>query len=160
MNTNSSCFSYFEQKHSRTIYWIFNTNVHSYDYHTIWNHKRFHENMHQVTLIFLKVWHLFQVIVAFIRGKWTSYSIDWWNLLDWLLITVYTTGMLLKFPEGPGYRTTSKLLLISAFMALCTRLLHLACMTEFLGRKLVINRKMVCCITIDWHSGRSHCIYL
>ncbi|CAC5426523.1 unnamed protein product [Mytilus coruscus] len=84
-----------------------------------------------------------QVIVAFIRGKWKSYSIDCWNLLDWMLIAVYTAGMLLKFLEGSGFQMASKLLLVAAFMALCTKLLHLSYMTEFLGRKLIINRKMI-----------------
>lgn len=87
---------------------------------------------------------LLQIIVAVIRGKWTKYSIDWWNLLDWLMIALYTTGMLLKTGEGLGFQITSKLLLVVTFTALCTRLLHFTCMTEFLGRKLVINRKMVC----------------
>ncbi|XP_052082922.1 transient receptor potential cation channel subfamily M member 3-like [Mytilus californianus] len=84
-----------------------------------------------------------QIIVAVIRGKWKSYSIDWWNLLDWLMITLFTTGMLLKTGEGSGFQITSKLFLVVTFTALCTRLLHLTCMTEFLGRKLVINRKMI-----------------
>ncbi|XP_076086026.1 transient receptor potential cation channel subfamily M member 3-like [Mytilus galloprovincialis] len=84
-----------------------------------------------------------QIIVAVIRGKWTNYSIDWWNLLDWLMIALYTTGMLLKTGEGSGFQITSKLLLVVTFTALCTRLLHFTCMTEFLGRKLVINRKMI-----------------
>ncbi|XP_063408793.1 uncharacterized protein LOC134692272 [Mytilus trossulus] len=84
-----------------------------------------------------------QIIVAVIRDKWTNYSIDWWNLLDWLMIALYTTGMLLKTGEGTGFQITSKLLLVVTFTALCTRLLHFTCMTEFLGRKLVINRKMI-----------------
>ncbi|VDI79732.1 Hypothetical predicted protein, partial [Mytilus galloprovincialis] len=84
-----------------------------------------------------------QIIVAVIRGKWNDYSIDWWNLLDWLMIALYTTGMILKTGEGSGFQITSKLFLVVTFTALCTRLLHLTCMTEFLGRKMVINRKMI-----------------
>ncbi|CAG2256788.1 unnamed protein product [Mytilus edulis] len=84
-----------------------------------------------------------QIIVAVIRGKWKKYSIDWWNLLDWLMIALYTTGMILKTGEGSGFQITSKLFLVVTFTALCTRLLHLTCMTEFLGRKMVINRKMI-----------------
>lgn len=64
--------------------------------------------------------------------------------MDWTLIVVYATGMLLKFHEGSGFQTTSKILLVAEFMALCTRILHLCCMTEFLGPKLVVIRKMVC----------------
>lgn len=60
-----------------------------------------------------------------------------------MLITVYAIGMLLKFQEGSGFQTTSKILLVAEFMALCTRILHLCCMTEFLGPKLVVIRKMV-----------------
>ncbi|XP_063404322.1 transient receptor potential cation channel subfamily M member 2-like [Mytilus trossulus] len=81
-----------------------------------------------------------QVTVAIIRGK---FVIDWWDILDWTLIVVYATGMLLKFHEGSGFQTTSKVLLVAEFMALCTRILHLCCMTEFLGPKLVVIRKMV-----------------
>ncbi|CAG2225437.1 TRPM3 [Mytilus edulis] len=110
-----------------------------------------------------------QIIVAVIRGKWTTYSIDWWNLLDWLMITLYTTGMLLKTGEGTGFQITSKLILIVTFTALCTRLLHFTCMTEFLGRKLVINRKMIkdtsafmiiISIIMVWYSVSFYALYM
>ncbi|CAG2218205.1 TRPM2 [Mytilus edulis] len=101
-----------------------------------------------------------QVIIAIIRGK---FVIDWWDILDWTLITVYAIGMLLKFQEGSGFQTTSKILLVAEFMALCTRILHLCCMTEFLGPKLVVIRKMVAdtiafmfimTIIMVWYTGR------
>ncbi|CAC5385201.1 TRPM3 [Mytilus coruscus] len=59
------------------------------------------------------------------------------------IIVAVIRGMLLKTGEVSGFQITSKLFLVVTFTALCTRLLHLTCMTEFLERKLVINRKMI-----------------
>ncbi|XP_052082917.1 uncharacterized protein LOC127720378 [Mytilus californianus] len=84
-----------------------------------------------------------QVIVAFLRGQLKSYASDWWNTLDWLFNIAYMLGMLLRAGEGSGFRNTSKCLLLLAFMILCVRILNICCMTEFLGPKLVIIRKMI-----------------
>ncbi|CAC5385236.1 MIB [Mytilus coruscus] len=84
-----------------------------------------------------------QVIVAFLRGQLKSYASDWWNTLDWLFNIAYTLGMILRTGEGSGFRNTSKCLLLLAFMILCVRILNICCMTEFLGPKLVIIRKMI-----------------
>lgn len=67
-----------------------------------------------------------------------------WNVSDWLFIMGYATGMILRAGEGIGFQTASKCLLVVAFMLLCIRILNLCCMTEFLGPKLVIIKKMVC----------------
>lgn len=72
------------------------------------------------------------------------YATDKWNILDWLFIMVYTIGMVLRICEGTGFRISSKCLLVMAFMFLCIRMLNLCCMTEFLGPKLVIIKRMVC----------------
>lgn len=51
--------------------------------------------------------------------------------------------MLLRAGEGSACLTTSKCLLVAVFMLLCIRLMNICCMTQFLGPKLVIIRKMV-----------------
>ncbi|CAG2190876.1 TRPM2 [Mytilus edulis] len=84
-----------------------------------------------------------QVIVAFLRGQLKSYASDWWNTLDWLFNISYTLGMLLRAGYGSGFQNTSKCLLLLAFMILCIRILNICCMTEFLGPKLIIIRKMI-----------------
>ncbi|XP_063408792.1 transient receptor potential cation channel subfamily M member 2-like [Mytilus trossulus] len=84
-----------------------------------------------------------QVIVAFLRGQLKSYASDWWNTLDWLFNISYTLGMLLRAGGGSGFLNTSKCLLLLAFMILCVRILNICCMTEFLGPKLIIIRKMI-----------------
>lgn len=83
-----------------------------------------------------------QQIVAIIRNKWKCYVADWWNRLDWISILVYATGMLLKIGERQNQQETSKVFLVVAFMLLCIRILHLFCMSEILGPKLVMIRKM------------------
>ncbi|CAG2256782.1 TRPM2 [Mytilus edulis] len=84
-----------------------------------------------------------QVIVAFLRGQLKSYAKDWWNTLDWLFNISYTLGMLLRAGNDSGFQNTSKCLLLLAFMILCVRILNICCMTEFLGPKLIIIRKML-----------------
>ncbi|VDI52823.1 Hypothetical predicted protein, partial [Mytilus galloprovincialis] len=84
-----------------------------------------------------------QVIVAFLRGQLKSYAKDWWNTLDWLFNISYTLGMLLRAGNDSGFQNTSKCLLLLAFMILCVRILNICCMTEFLGPKLIIIRKMI-----------------
>ncbi|CAC5385200.1 TRPM2 [Mytilus coruscus] len=87
--------------------------------------------------------NLLTVIVALIREQLKNYAKDWWNILDWLFVVGYTSGMLVRAGEGSGFQGTSKCLLLAAFMLLCIRTLNLCCMTEFLGPKLVIIRKMI-----------------
>ncbi|CAC5385227.1 TRPM2 [Mytilus coruscus] len=84
-----------------------------------------------------------QVIVAFLRGQLKSYASDWWNTLHWLFNISYTLGMILRAGAGSGFQNTSKCLLLLAFTILCVRILNICCMTEFLGPKLVIIRKMI-----------------
>ncbi|VDH96910.1 Hypothetical predicted protein [Mytilus galloprovincialis] len=84
-----------------------------------------------------------QVTVAILRGKIKRYTTDMWNVSDWLFIMGYATGMILRAGEGIGFQTASKCLLVVAFMLLCIRILNLCCMTEFLGPKLVIIKKMI-----------------
>ncbi|XP_052083007.1 transient receptor potential cation channel subfamily M member-like 2 isoform X1 [Mytilus californianus] len=83
-----------------------------------------------------------QHIVSIIRNKWKSYANDWWNRLDWLSILVYTLGMCLKFGERRIQQDASKVSLVVAFILLCIRILNLFCMSEILGPKLVMIRKM------------------
>ncbi|XP_063408848.1 transient receptor potential cation channel subfamily M member 2-like [Mytilus trossulus] len=83
-----------------------------------------------------------QHIVSIIRRKWKSYISDWWNRLDWCSIFIYTVGMCLKLGENQIYQDASKVLLVVAFILLCIRILNLFCMSEILGPKLVMIRKM------------------
>ncbi|XP_052082915.1 uncharacterized protein LOC127720376 isoform X2 [Mytilus californianus] len=83
-----------------------------------------------------------QLVVSMIRTKWKSYASDCWNLLDWLSIIVYASGMLLKLCQGPRCRDASKVLLVAAFIFLSIRILNLFCMSAMLGPKLVMIRKM------------------
>lgn len=92
--------------------------------------------------------YLFKVIIAIKRKKWKSYTSDWYNRIDWMVIIGYTFGMILRSGEGSSFRITSKCLLLIAFMLLCIRVLIFCCMTSFLGPKLVIIQKLVCIIII------------
>lgn len=95
-----------------------------------------------ICVLFMTV--MFKVFVAFIRRNGKSYAQYKWNFVDWLLIILYTSGMLLKAVKGSSSQMASKVLLVAALMAICTRILNLCFMTEFLGPKLVIIQRMVC----------------
>ncbi|XP_071146987.1 transient receptor potential cation channel subfamily M member 2-like [Mytilus edulis] len=84
-----------------------------------------------------------QIVVALMRKQKKNYASDWWNILDWLFIVGYTSGMLVRAGTESGFKNASKCLLLLTFMLLCIRVLNLCCMTEFLGPKLVIIRKMI-----------------
>ncbi|XP_062578087.1 transient receptor potential cation channel subfamily M member 2-like [Saccostrea cucullata] len=83
-----------------------------------------------------------QVFVAAIRRKKKQYITDPWNILDWLSLTTYTCGMLMKLNDMYDYFTASKVLLVAAFIMLSIRILHMFSMSELLGPTLVIIQKM------------------
>lgn len=59
--------------------------------------------------------------------------------------------MCLKFGDKRIYQDASKVSLVIAFILLCIRILNLFCMSEILGPKLVMIRKMVCIILSTVH---------
>ncbi|XP_061186810.1 transient receptor potential cation channel subfamily M member 2-like [Saccostrea echinata] len=83
-----------------------------------------------------------QVFIAIWRKKFTAYIRDPWNILDWLSMITFTCGMLLKLGNGLHYYNASKILLVLAFIILSIRVFNLFCISELLGPKLVIIRKM------------------
>ncbi|XP_048739893.2 uncharacterized protein LOC125648693 isoform X2 [Ostrea edulis] len=116
-----------------------------YAYMLLFNHE---ENISYAD-IFLMVWigsflidETKQVIIAVWRGKFRMYVQDPWNTLDWLSIITFTCGMLLKTGSGLNYFNASKIFLVLAFILLSIRVLHLFCISELLGPKLVIIQKM------------------
>lgn len=67
-----------------------------------------------------------------------------WNLLDWALMFTYASGMSLKlFGVNVISLDAPKVLLVITFILLSIRTLHMFSISEFLGPKLVIIRKMV-----------------
>ncbi|XP_056004039.1 transient receptor potential cation channel subfamily M member-like 2 isoform X2 [Ostrea edulis] len=83
-----------------------------------------------------------QIIIAIMRGKIGSYLSNWWNRLDWLTMTVYLSGMLTKLGSGQAYHNASKILLVLTFILMCVRFLNSLTISEIVGPKLVMVRKM------------------
>ncbi|XP_062575810.1 transient-receptor-potential-like protein [Saccostrea cucullata] len=83
-----------------------------------------------------------QIFIAIWRKKFKEYIKSPWNILDWLSMTMFACGMLLKFGNGLNYYNASKILLVLAFIFLSIRVFNLFCISELLGPKLVIIQKM------------------
>ncbi|XP_056004040.1 uncharacterized protein LOC125661033 isoform X1 [Ostrea edulis] len=81
-----------------------------------------------------------QVIISIRRGKIGSYLRDWWNRLDWLTLIVYCCGMLTKL--GGTNHNACKTLLVLAFILMCARFLNLLMISEIIGAKLVMIKRM------------------
>lgn len=58
-------------------------------------------------------------------------------------MTMYASGMILKFGDDKAYQDASQILLVVTFILLSIRILHMFSMSKFLGPKLVIIHKMV-----------------
>ncbi|XP_062602906.1 transient receptor potential cation channel subfamily M member 2-like [Saccostrea cucullata] len=83
-----------------------------------------------------------QIVIAVIRKKFNAYITDWTNYLEWGLMIVYVCGMLFKLGDGKPYRQAEKVLLVLSFILICVRFLNLLIISEIIGAKLVIIRKM------------------
>ncbi|XP_062599328.1 transient receptor potential cation channel subfamily M member-like 2 [Saccostrea cucullata] len=76
------------------------------------------------------------------RKKLIQYLTDKWNVLDWLCIVLYLCGMIVKLGETDDYLNASKVLLVATYILFCVRILHMFCVSELLGPKLVMIQKM------------------
>ncbi|XP_061170920.1 uncharacterized protein LOC133180401 [Saccostrea echinata] len=83
-----------------------------------------------------------QIVISLRRRKFREYVNDWWNRLDWMLMGVYLGGMLLKLGEGEKYHNASKTLLVLTFILMCIRSLNMLMISEIIGAKLVMIKKM------------------
>ncbi|VDI72971.1 Hypothetical predicted protein [Mytilus galloprovincialis] len=83
-----------------------------------------------------------QAFVSALRKRFKNYLKDSWNRLDWTLMTMYASGMILKFGDDKAYQDASQILLVVTFILLSIRILHMFSMSKFLGPKLVIIHKM------------------
>ncbi|CAC5421436.1 unnamed protein product [Mytilus coruscus] len=83
-----------------------------------------------------------QAIVSAIRHRFKRYMSNVWNLLDWVVIFVYASGMFLKFGDDGTQVDSTKILLVLTFILLSIRILNMFSISEYLGPKLVIIQKM------------------
>jgi hypothetical protein len=84
-----------------------------------------------------------QIIVSIRRGSLLVYITDSWNLLEWLTLAVYLSGMLTKLGSGQTYRDASKTLLTLTFMLMCGGFLKPLTLSDGIGAKLVMIKTMV-----------------
>ncbi|XP_061170919.1 uncharacterized protein LOC133180400 [Saccostrea echinata] len=83
-----------------------------------------------------------QIVIAVKRKKGKTYITDWTNYLEWSIMVFYLCGMLVKCGNGDTYRIAEKCLLVLSFILMCIRFLNLLIISEIIGAKLVIIRKM------------------
>jgi hypothetical protein len=84
-----------------------------------------------------------QILISIRRKRIGSYLGDWWNRLDWLTMTMYLGGMLTKLGSGDSFHNASKILLVLTFILMCVRFVNSLTISEIIGAKLVMIRKMV-----------------
>ncbi|XP_062594126.1 uncharacterized protein LOC134255618 [Saccostrea cucullata] len=84
-----------------------------------------------------------QIAISLRRKRFKEYVNDWWNRLDWMSMGAYLGGMLLKLGEGEVFRTASKTFFVLTFILMCIRSLNMLMISEIIGAKLVMIKKMV-----------------
>ncbi|XP_062570594.1 transient receptor potential cation channel subfamily M member 2-like [Saccostrea cucullata] len=83
-----------------------------------------------------------QIAISLRRKRFKEYVNDWWNRLDWMSMGAYLGGMLLKLGEGEVFRTASKTFFVLTFILMCIRSLNMLMISEIIGAKLVMIKKM------------------
>ncbi|XP_071179857.1 uncharacterized protein [Mytilus edulis] len=79
-----------------------------------------------------------QAFVSARRKRFKRYICNVWNLLDWAVMVVYASGMSLIFSNI----VWSNILLVLTFILLSIRIINMFSISEYLGPKLVIIKKM------------------